>query len=484
MNASRLPFEVGQSSAVDELAGGCPQVFNILVDAGGANVRRPGRRAFLAAQAPATGGVIGATVFDRNLVYATADRRLWRVHPGAPDTVIPLTDPGDPLTFIEGGERVTFIEGTPDRLVIAGGGAIQTWLPSDLFCKRLVPSPNPVTNDPPFATHIGWLGNRLVSNDLRAVNRYLWSDLLDETIWPPLNVNTADAQPDAIQAVFSNSRELFVFGASTVQAYSLGSDPLLPFLASSTVQIGAITRHGIIPVNDVFAWLDDQKRFVISNARSFEVISDPISSDLRALSKVTDAYGYRIEFGRFSFLLWVFPAAGRSFYFDMNRKQWGEWPGFAEGEFVGLDLGAYVYWPDLDKHVIGLASAPHLFELSASSAEDFSGGIIAVHRTLPAVDNGTLAAKACDRDRYVLRRGVKPFGQSDVFEVAHRDDIGAWSGWTQIPLGDTSDRETVVEDFPGGVYRRRQRRVRYTGNADEFTLVLGESRWEQLESGT
>jgi hypothetical protein len=483
MNASRLPFDAGQSSAVDELGGGTPEVFNILVDGGGANIRRPGRKAFLDAQAPATGGVIGATIFDRNLVYATADRKIWRVHPGAPTVVIPLSS-ADPTTLLEGGERATFLEADPGRLLIAGGGAIQSWLPADLVTKRLVPVPAPVTNDPPYATHLAWLGNRVIGNDLRNPNVFRWSDVLDIAVWAPIDANTADAQADPVRCVFSNSRELFVFGSTTIQAYALGGDPLLPFTPSSTLQVGTSARGSVIPVDDVLYFLDDRRRLVLSNARTFEVLSDAIASDLRGLPRVDDCIGFRLEFGSYSLLLWNFPAAKRSFVFDRNRKQWGEWPGFVGGQFGGLDLGAYVYWPEMDKHIIGLASAPSIFEMDTDSAVDFGGGVIAFQRTTTAVDNGTMASKACDRDRYVLRRGLRPYGESDVFEVAHRDDIGAWSDWTQISLGDQSDRETVIEDFPGGVFRRRQRRVRYTGDASNFTLVMAESRFEIREAGT
>lgn len=480
MNSTRLPYEVGQSSAVDELAGGCPEVWNLLVDGGGANIRRPGRVAFITL---ADGSdVIGLFVHNRNLIIVTSDRRFWRVDPGAPDVRIPLSN--DALTTqLEGSQRPTFIADT-QRLIIAGGGRLQQWRVTEPFTERLDTSTDPETDDPPLSTHVTSLDQFIVANDTRFPNQFHWSAQGDGVhgVWPPLNFNTADANPDPVVAVHANSRELYVFGTKTLQVYGVVPDPLLPFAAAVTLNIGCIAPYAVVQVDENFTWLDDRRRFVMADGRGFQVMSDAISSTLRELPKVDDAWGARVDIGSFSLVLWVFPAAKRSFYFDLNRKQWGEWRGSRQGEFWNaLNVGAYIYWPEVDKHMVGLADGSSLYSMSFTSPTDFDGQTISWQRTLPYVDNGNMASKACGRMRYTLRRGVVPYGETDLFEASFRDDLGSWAPWTRLSIGDQSDTAAVIEDYPGGVYRRRQHRIRGTGTAP-FTLAAVELYFEQLEA--
>lgn len=479
MNVARLPFEVGQSSGIDELAGGTPEVINTLVDGGGANVRRPGRKPW-AFTPGATGGVIGAFVFQHNLIYVTADRRIWRIHAGAPTSPIPLSS-DDPLTQLRGRGRAIFID-DPVRLVIAGGAEIQQWQPGDILSKRLDDSPTSANDDPPLPTYITSLNNRFISNDTRFPSRLVWSDqgVNLTQFWPPLDFTQADASPDAVVAVQSNAREAFVFGDKTLQVYSVGADPFLPFITAVTLTIGCPAPYGIISFDQFFAWLDDRRRFVVSDGRSYQVLSDPVASTLRALSQVDDCVGFRIEQDSFSLLLWVFPAAGRAFYFDRTRKQWGEYRGW-DGRWTGVNIGAHVYWPDVDKHIVGSAADPTLYEMAFGAPEDFGGGPIVMQRTTTFIDSGSFGQKAEDRVRYILRRGQAPFGQDDFFETTQRDDLGPFAPWVSQPLGDVSDRDPLVQDFPGGVYRRRQYKWRYSGTGD-FVLAAAERVFDALEA--
>ncbi len=493
MNTARLPFDVGQSSAVEELGGGAPEVINLLVDASGANFRRPGRKPFLDVNAPGSGGVIGMTVFQDQLIYVTADRKLWRVHPGAPGTPVAISS-ADVLTQLDGGKRPTFIDDDV-RLMIAGGGSIQQWRPEDLLSKRLSvdsPTSDPALSDPPLAEFLTSIDQVVVSNDTRFPNQFHWSGIGPNSpdvthpghaMWPPLNFNTADASPDAVNAVRANSRELFVFGPRTTQAYGIGGDPLLPFVSSATSEIGCIAPYSVTAAEQVFHWLDDRKRFIVSDARSNEVLSDAIASTLRELGLVSDAWGARIDIGSFSLMIWFLPTAKRCFYFDRGRKQWGEWRGWSttDGDWTGVDIGAYVYWPAIDKHIVGLASGPGLYEMSMDSTTDFDGGPIVAERTTTFVNHGGDGQKGCLRERYILRRGNVAFGDSDVFEVTRRDGLGSWEPWARLSLGDVTDKNPMVEDYPGGVYRERQHRVRYSGPTP-FVLVRVEESFETLEA--
>jgi hypothetical protein len=50
--------------------------------------------------------------------------------------------------------------------------------------------------------------------------------------------------------------------------------------------------------------------------------------------------------------------------------------------------------------------------------------------------------------------------------VAKRDDDQDWSGQTRVDLGQQGDYISYRDWFPGGVFRRRQYRVRYSSGVD------------------
>lgn len=408
------------------------------------------------------------------LIYVRADRRIFAKNL----TTLVLTALSDATaaTQLDGAAaHPTFAEDS-GRVMIAGGGQIQTWTGVvGTLSSRLAAFVFGVNQPPLGATHIAKLANYVVANNQYpgSLNQFIWSALGDgvDGTWPPLNFNTADARPDPVIAVHENLRELYIFGTQTVQVYGITADANLPFQASSTINLGTGAPFSIVRLDQAFVMLDDRRRFVKTDGRSYTVLSTPIDKTLREIATVTDCFGFRCQIGFWDLLVWVFPADGRAFYFEQTSQKWGTWRGWnGSDDFAAIRIGSYVYWPGGNLHLVGDNLFENVFTLDAAGKLDVAPDAtltrpIVAERITTRVDYETTKRKRCTSVRVNMRRGTAA-GVTAFVELSKSDDGGPWSTPTLLDLatveGDTASWRTW---YPGGIYRRRQYRVRYSGVA-------------------
>jgi hypothetical protein len=472
-SAGFLPINIGHASARAELAGGSTLI-NGLVDSGGANYRRPGSAEILTATGPIpTSPMIGAFDHAGILVFVSADRKIWKLD--FLSTGLAALSSSDLTTQLAGAGRPTFAS-DGKRLIIAGGGALQEWPTGAALTNRLVVDPpaDPIMNDVPEVSQVVAIANYIVVNDLRNRHRFQWSRIGDgeHNIFPQLAFTTADARPDPIVALSENARELYVFGETTTQVYGIAPDPFLPFSAVTTINRGCGAAASVIRVDDDMAWLDERGNFLISSgARTGAggIISDDIANELSKLPRFDDCWGARVEEDQFDFLLWTFPSAGRSYAFDLDRKIWSPWYQIdEEGKFVAPNLGCHVFRRKDLINVVGLADSTWVTKMSLDSVVDFDrSSPIIYERILPFVNGGSNAWKGSDRSRYTMLRGTQDIDVASPawIETSYRDDHGDFSAPRRLNLGVKSDRMVELDDFEGGIYTTRQRKIRYSGEA-------------------
>ncbi len=460
-----IPLDAGLALGSDDMSGGTQVLTNWLVDSAGVNRVRPGLESLGLTGLPAL-PIIGMHPLGDSLFLATSDRRLWRHRRGS-TAVFPLSDLSDPTTLLDGSERAVFTSDSL-RLVVAGGGFLQKWEGGPLSARLVTVIDDVHLN--PKSTHVVYLGNYLVANDISTPNQILWSDLGDglHGSWFALNFNTADADPDPVVAVYATLREIFAFGRRTLQIFGISSDPFTPFAATEAVRLGLSAPYSVVPFEQGFGFLEDineVRRIVASNGRTWKTVSDEISSDLDDMERVDDCWGVRFGIGTWSLAGWVFPSAGRFYVHDGTR--WSTFAAFdtATGRYVPLDVNTAIPWPEEHLVIFG-TGAGQVLRLGRRTRTDVGENIVAT-RSTGAYDWGTIKRKRCLAWRALLKRGTAALGTREaLLEVRKRDDGGPWSGWYQLPCGFEDDKRTHVLQHPGGVYRRRNYELRYSGTAD------------------
>lgn len=483
MPQAPISFVNAQSSGLDELGGASPVAVNVCVDGAGTVFRRPGIATYLAAQQP--NAVSGMVVSNGDRVFALydtlAERAIYDV--SSPVTPVRLATAAGAASGLAGSGRPAFAE-TEMIIAIAGGSDMQ----------KIVLAPFETTDrlggSPPFATHVVANGSRLLANDLQATSSRTivrYSGIAQGTVtysgleqWSVGIGNagffTAEADPDPIVAIYANSNEVFTFGTRSLQVF--GSDPNLVFGTVAARELGCGAGYSVIPVDQQFLWLDNKRRFVISDGREYNVISDPIKRTLDGMSRVDDCFGYRVLMGPVDALLWTFPSDGRTFAFQKGGG-WAEWLGWTGTNWTQFPVTSCAYRPATAQHLVGLGTGD-IATLSLTNTTDLAGSAVRAFIQTGYMSRDTDARKECIAVRIALRRGQtqSAVGPQAFFWWADRP--GDVMDKIPIDLGKSGDSEIVLEFCGLGVYRRRQWFFEFAGS-EQLTLVGATETYNVLE---
>lgn len=461
--ALTIDFAEGQSS-LEELSGAQPIQWNFLKDAGGAVRQRPGLQAWADSPTaiPNASPVIGLFVWRTFLIYVCDDRTIWAWY--GPGDVRALSD-GTTASKLDGSLRPIFAYDSA-RVVITGGGAPQKW-------EGVGPASR-LGGSPPTSTHIAYAAQRLVvaKYDNTGVIQWTPPGVGNHETWTVAGVGSggfaeAEAAADPVQALYVNTNEIFVFGTQTTQVFV--PDPSVDFSVATTLGIGCGARFSVIDTDGSFAWLDERHRFVTSSGRDFEAISSPaMARSIAALATVDDCWGFRVRIGSFDLLVWVFPAEGRTIIFDRGSSKWSEWRGWTGDKWSGWLGQSYVYWPERNVHLVGLADGS-IGEMTTDAYSDMGETIKAISRT-GFRDGGTGVRKLCQRVQLTMKRGATLSGATaPIAELRYRDDLGAFNTIASYSLG-AADYTPTIDKWSLGMYRDRQYELAFENNA-EFVLT-------------
>jgi len=486
MPSAPIPFVNQQSTGQEPLAGAAGVAVNVMVDQAGCIRRRPGLQA-----APGfTSGVIDSTGLSGlystvgGALYAVGNtpffRQLYQVGAGSATLLGAALSDGT----LAGSGRPVFAE-TQLILAIAGGDAMEKIVLSTGVADRL-------GGNPPRASHVAANSSRLLGNiasisstvDLdKSVTRF--SAIANgNTTYANLEVWTegivfggaghfsAEANPDPVVAIYENTNEVFCFGTKSLQVFSpdgFVSDTGIPagWSPSVTRELGNSAPYSVIKVNQQFAWLDDLRRFVLSDARSESVISDPIKRDLDNIGTVSDCYGYRVTTGPLDAMVWSFPTDGRTFAFQRGSG-WAEWLGWAGGNWAPFAVLSSSISPTSHDVLVGTSDG-RVGRFSLDAQDDF-GSPINLRVDTGYINRGSDERKHCRQVYVALRRGATDASADSKVLLSWRDNPGPFCQPLEIELGPLGDTEIVVQLTSLGVYRRRQWRFEYSG-AEDLALV-------------
>lgn len=457
MPSGLINFGPSQAGGDAAIAGAPPLAINVLVDGAGAVRRRPGISSWSSfpSTIPEARSVEGMHSFGSDLYYVNDFRRIRKlVVSTGTDTAMSDATAASQLA---GTSRPMFAE-TPFRLVIAGGAAPEEIATSATLATRLGGSP-------PNSTHVVSLASRLFSDDTTDATttgrvRFSETGNAGEETWDALRYQTAEADPDAVTAIRSNSNELWAWGPRSLQVFS--PDPISVIAPGRSQPLGCLAPYSVVRSDESFAWLDNQRRIVLSDGRGYEEISAPIAATLDALTTVSDCYAFRVNMGQFDCLAWVFPSDGRTFVYQAGAG-WSQWHGWTNG--IGhtlLGIKSHFFWSEQSVHLVGLSTG-QIAKFDTSAATDL-GSTIKAESWSGFNSYGTDAIKHCESVRVTAQRG--PTAAGKVALLSWRDDYGAFCTPMRISLGATGDYTSTVELRSLGTYRQRQWKLEMTDAVD------------------
>jgi hypothetical protein len=314
----------------DPLNGAMSIAQNVCIDKAGGVRRRPAVSAF--SEAPST----AIDSYGIDLVHVTNDGKIYviggynpsllgrDIYAVAAGSVVKLSGVSNGQLL---GDRRPLLVETEALLVAVAGGLPQKIVLADNSCGRLA-------NCTYSASHVVANNLRLLLNDVLVdKTKVSFSEVAQGLIYTGHEIwgvvpymtsgfITAEARPDPVVALGELTNSVLVFGTSSLQVYS--SDDTWVYAPVNTLENGCLASYSVIRCDDTYAWLDQYRRFVMSDGKSVTVLSDHIAPALADVVNPASCYGYRVRTKFVDCLVWTFPDDGRTYALD-STKGWSTW---------------------------------------------------------------------------------------------------------------------------------------------------------------
>lgn len=476
-----ISFGPFQEGSYDALGGASPRAINVVIDPKGVVSKRPGIDTYSVAPSGVVDadGITGLYADNTSQLFAIGGtpgaRHIYKLANG---NAVDLSTA--PNSTLRGLLRPTFAE-TEVYLVMAGGHDMQKLHLQTLVSTQLLGAP-------PIASHVVANSSRLAANDLivdKTKVRFsgIFQGTVDTTgmeMWDNTGLTedggffTAEARPDPVMAVHENTNEIFVWGKDNVQIFA--PDATTIFAPSATRESGTLAPYSIIKQGQDFFWLDQHRRIVYSDGRSFQNLEGPIKGQLDALEHPEDCFGYRVFISHIDCLVWTFPTDGRTFVYQVGGG-WSEWFGWDEGSsnFKAVRINAHHLRRDGGLNVVGTTDGK-VGKLSLDQSSDLGEPVVAYVES-GFINRDTDNLKRCRSVKFALRRGTS--SSASLCKVEWRDDLGSWNGPLYIDTGVTGDSNCVREIRSLGTYRRRAWRFTFSDNAN-LSLLKAQEHFDVL----
>lgn len=487
MPAEPILFGPNQRSGYEPLGGASPLAVNVVIDGTGTVRRRPGITTY--DEAPSTvidsTGISGLHMTNGGSLYAVslgpASRKIYRVGEG---TAVDLSVAGD--GGLAGTSRPIFAE-TDALLAIAGGGEMQKVVLATSQSSRMGGSP-------PICSHVTANSLRLLANDLTVdTSKIRFSGISTGTAdfsghedWSVGGVGqagfvSADARPDPVRGLYETTNEVFANGATNLQVFVPDTQDV--YATVSTREYGLIAPYSPIKVDQAYAWFDHRRRFVVTDGRTFEIISEGMGETFDTIVNPSDCFGYRVHEGPIDCMVWTFPTDGRTFAYQRNGG-WAQWQGFdaSSAQFKQFGVGAHTHDMNTDDNIVGTVDGK-VGLLEMGLADDLGERIVAQVDS-GFINRGTDRYKMCVAVRLTFRRGeftTTPAAPDEpIGFLEFKDAPGEWEMRETLRLGANGDTEPVIVLRGLGTYRRRAWRFTFSGDTD-LVLASVEEEFEILE---
>jgi len=476
MPTQPIVFANIQQSGWEQLAGAPGPAINVVIDGRGTVRRRPAIQAHPS---------FDSSVIDSDglsLIRHTLGGELYAVGGLTPNRSVYRVTTGSSVLdgTLAGSLRPQAAE-TEALVVLAGGSTVSK---VDLTqTPRIV---EVLGGSPPAASHVVANASRLLANDMlidRSKVRYSdpalgTTDYSGHETWQfggsgSSGFFTAEARPDPVVALGETTNEVFVWGSTNVQIYR--SDGQTVFAPGATREYGCSAPYSPVKVDQAYAWLDHMRRIVVSDGRSFEVISKEIQQVLDDMATVSDCFGYRVHVGPVDCLAWCFPSDGRTLAYQRDGG-WSTWMSREGSNWARFPVNCHHHSPELDDNLVGTTDG-RIGRLVMAASDDLGTTIDASVET-GFLDRGTDNRKWCKAVYITLERGQ--LSSEQTCQLRYADAPGQWSEPLEISLGVAGDTHPVIEFRSLGVYRRRAWKFTFSA-ATDLALASVREEFEVLE---
>lgn len=470
MTAAIIPFTPSQGSG-SKLAGAGANAMNVMTDSAGALIRRPALATYVLAEdldGTEVNGLFAAE--DGMLLAFTKGGMLYAIIDGS-------------ATLVGGfvaTRRPVVIE-TESMYVFAAGAQVMCVNKSTLSLEAIAP-------ESPVASYVAYNKLRVLANDLvQEKTRIRYSGVASGTetaghrnwsfggLTQDGGFMAADTSPDPVVGLMTLNEDVLAFGSKTIDAFSFDEGRI--FSLVGTRGYGCIAPYTLCKVDQSIVWLDDRRRVIATDGRTFESVSDDIESELLLLDYPGEAWGGWVKGSNANAYLLTFPAEGRTFC--RSGEGWSQWQAWDDGEWFSLGLASLSYDAITARTFVGMEDGSICYLDHESNAD--RGVPIHAFVETGFVSHGTSARKLCSGVSVVIERSHSSASTQEAGHIQWADRSDAWRVPYPVGFGSATDRRNVVSLGGLGSYRNRAWRFSFTGTG-RFALVAAEETFQVMEN--
>lgn len=262
--------------------------------------------------------------------YCVFGNNLYRVDSMGGSVNLGTIKGASRVSLADNGTQLCIVNGSEGYIYTVTGGLVQITDPDFL------PADTVVYQDGYFIFNHAGTGEFFISNLLDG-SSYLATDRAD-----------AEGQPDNLVAVFSNHREVWLFGELTTEVWFNSGDVDFPFsrISGSFVERGCAAAHSVARLDNTVIWLGEDKIVYRAEGYSPQRISQhAIEEEIRTYGDVSDAFAFTHTISGHKFYVLTFPGKA-TFIWDASTGLWHEresfglssWRAYGYAEAYGKQL--------------------------------------------------------------------------------------------------------------------------------------------------
>jgi len=305
------------------------------------------------------------------LLYAVSDGNIFEI-----DSVGAVTDRGALAGISSSGN--TWMEKNRLQIMIADG-SVNGWT----YTVSTTTAAAIADGDFPGASSLTYQdGYGIVS--VPDSDQFNISGLYDFTSWDALHFATAETKSDTISTIFSNGRELRLFGKENLENwFNSGADFPFDLMKGTEQAIGTIAPASVASGDNAVMWLGITNQIWLARGYAPQIISTPqIEHQIEGLGTFSDAIGFTYTQEGNTFYILTFPTGGKTFAYDLSTGFWhqrstgtqeGRWRAncnafFGNKNLIGDYADGKIYLLDMDTRLDGgepikwLRTAQHISE--------------------------------------------------------------------------------------------------------------------------
>ena len=276
--------------------------------------------------------------------------------------------------------------------------------------------------------------------------QFFLSDLNAGTVYTATDIATAEGDPDNLISLISNHRELWLFGAKTIEVWYNSGALDFPFsrFEGAFLERGCAAAFSVAEDFNTVFWLAEDRIIYRAVGYTPERISQHgIEEAIRKYAVISDAEAFIYTMAGHKFYVLTFPAEKATWVYDITTGLWHERESFGLGRWR---VSAYVNI--YGKHLVGDFQDGKIGELDLDTYQEYGSTMQGVAAGPPVYD---------DRQRIFHRRFELDIEAGVGLTSGQGSDPQVWLDWSDDGGRTWSARKPFRSMGKIGAYGQRLR---------------------------